>query len=229
MVAPTWLLMSSPMMVRPASVNFFAHSAIGGDEDRHAIDQGNAGIEAGLGVVLHRLFRPDRQIAEQHVRTGSLQRRGDIGRRQIRRTERFLIGIVRHVGGHAIELRPGLHDDVGYRQRALENAGAVRLGEDRLLQRMADLAAIDVEGGDEFDVGAAIAADVLAHHAVELGIAVGAVILHALDQRAGAIADTGDGNLDLLHERQNSVELHIGARRWNAVNREPNQIDRSWL
>ena len=155
---------------------------IGSDEDRYAIDHRYAGIEAGLRVVLDRLFRSDRQIAEQNVRVGSLQRGRDIGRRQIRRPERFVVRIIGHMGGHAIELRARLDDDIGNRQRALEDARVVRLGEDRLFQRMADLAAVDIEGGDEFDVRGAVAADVLAHHAIQLGIAIGAVVFDALDQ-----------------------------------------------
>ena len=55
----------------------------------------------------------------------------------------------------------------GHRQRALEDPRAVRLGEDRLLERMADFAPVDVERGDELDVAAAIAADRLAHDAFE--------------------------------------------------------------
>ena len=98
----------------------------------------------------------------------------------------------------AVELGTRLDDDVRNRQRALEDPGAVRLGEDRLLERPADLAPVDVEGGDELDVARSVAADGLAHDAVERRVAAVAVIFHALHERAGAIADAGDGDLDLL-------------------------------
>ena len=154
--------------------------------------------------MLDRLFRADRQIAEQHLGARLAQSLGDVGRLEIGRTEGDLVVIIGHMRRDAVELGPHLDDDVRDRERTLEDAGVVRLGEDRLFQRPADLAPVDVEGGDELDVARAIAADRLAHHAVERRVAAAAVIFHALHQRAGAIADAGDGDLDVL--------LHIGWR-----------------
>ena len=38
-----------------------------GDEDRDGVDEGHAGVEAGLGVVALGLLGADRQVADQHV------------------------------------------------------------------------------------------------------------------------------------------------------------------
>ena len=174
--------------------------------------------------MLYRLLRADRQIAQQHVGARGAERFGDVGRSQVRRTKGLVVGIVGHMGGHAIELRAGLDDHVGDRQRALENSRAIGLGEDRFLERMADLAPINVEGRDEFDIGTGIAADGGAHDTVERGVATGAVILYALDQRAGAVADAGDGDLDLFHEAQDSVELEQHYRAGEGIRWvQPNQ------
>ena len=209
MVAPTWLLMSSPTIGRPGVAELLRPFRVGGEEDRHAIDHRNARIEAGLRVMLDRLFRSDRQIAEQHLGARLAQSLGDVGRLEIGRAEGDLVVVVRHVRRDAVELGPHLDDDVRDRQRALEDPRVVRLGEDRLLERPADLAPVDVERGDELDVARAIAADRLAHHAIQRRVAAAAVIFHALHQRAGAIADSGDGDLDvLLH----SVSDPHGAR-----------------
>ncbi len=148
--------------------------------------------------MLDRLVRPDRQIAQQHLGARFAQSFGNVGRLEIGRTEGDLVVVVRHVRRHAVELGPHLDDDVRDRERALEHARVVRLGEDRLLERPADLALVDVERGDELDVARAVAADRLPHHAVERRVAAAPVIFHALHQRAGAIADPGDGDLDVL-------------------------------
>jgi hypothetical protein len=74
----------------------------------------------------------------------------------------------------------------------------VLFGEDRLLERPADLALVDVECGHELDIAGPVAADDLVHHAIERRVATAPVVFHALHQRAGAIADPGDGDLDVL-------------------------------
>ena len=57
-----------------------------------------------------------------------------------------------------VENRTSLNDDIRHRQGALEDAGAVRLGEDRLLERVADFAPVNVKRRDKLDVATAVAA-----------------------------------------------------------------------
>ena len=71
--------------------------------------------------------------------------------------------------------------------------------EDGLAEVEADLGGVDVEGGDELDVADVVAAE---HHVHEAGDGLGrvgvAVVLEALHQRAGAVADAGDGQPNLF-------------------------------
>ena len=213
MVAPTWLLMSSPTIGRPASPKLLRPFGVGREEHGDAIDHRDAGVEAGLRVMLDGLLGADRQIAQQHLGARLAQSLGDVGRLEIGRAKGDVVVVVRHVRRHAIEVGTHLDDDVRHRQRTLEDPRVVRLGEDRLLQRPADLASIDVESGDELDVARAVAADCLAHDAVQRRVAAAPVIFHALHQRAGAIADTGDGDLDVAsHALRNSPYVRIVGR-----------------
>ena len=50
-----------------------------------------------------RLLRADRQVADQHLRAGSLKDIRDINRIGIGRTECLVIGIIRHVWRNAVE------------------------------------------------------------------------------------------------------------------------------
>ena len=63
MVAPTWLLMSSPTIGTPASVNFCAHSGSLAMNTGMAFTNADAGVEAGLRVVALRLLGADGQVA----------------------------------------------------------------------------------------------------------------------------------------------------------------------
>jgi len=99
--------------------------------------------------------------------------------------------------GHAVQLRAHLHDRAGFRHLGVKYLGAVRLGEDRLAQIQPDLARIDVERGDEFDVADLVSTDVFMDQPVG-GVAGGIVIL-ALHQAARAVADPDDGDLDPRH------------------------------
>ena len=63
---------------------------------------------------------------------------------------------------------------------------------------MTDFAPVDIEGSDKLDVTATIPADRMAHDAFERGALTIPVILYALHQRTGAIADPGNGDFDTL-------------------------------
>ena len=70
MVAPTWLLMSSPTIGRPRACEARGPLRVRRDEDGHAVHEGDAGLEAGLCVVADRLLGADRQVADEHVGAG---------------------------------------------------------------------------------------------------------------------------------------------------------------
>jgi hypothetical protein len=161
-------------------LEFFRPFRIGGEEDGHAIHHRDARRQAGFRIVLHRLFGADGQVAQQHFCARPAQSLSDIGRLQIGWAKGDVVAVVRHMRRHAVELGTHLDDHIRYRQRTLEDTRIVRLGEDRLLERPADLALVDVECGDEFDVAGPVAADGLVHHAIERRVAAAPVVLHAL-------------------------------------------------
>ena len=69
---------------------------------------------------------------------------------------------------------------------------------DRLGEVLADLLGVDVEGGDELDVADVVAAEVDVHQARDLLVGVGVlVVLDALDEAVGAVADADDRDADL--------------------------------
>jgi hypothetical protein len=71
--------------------------------------------------------------------------------------------------------------------------GVVLARPDRLGQVLADLVRVDVEGGRELDVAHVVAAQVHVHEARHaLGRVRILVVLHALHERRGAVADAHD-------------------------------------
>ena len=76
--------------------------------------------------------------------------------------------------------------------------GVVRVRPDRVREVLADLVLRDVEGGGELDVADVVAAEVDVHEAGDevVGRRV-LVVLDALDERAGAVADPDDRDADL--------------------------------
>jgi hypothetical protein len=83
-----------------------------------------------------------------------------------------------------------------------EDRGAIGLGEDRLGHVLADLARVDVPGGDDADVAGLIAAQIPVHQADRIVRAL-AIMGKALNERAGAIANADDGDFDGIHGLRN--------------------------
>ena len=80
-----------------------------------------------------------------------------------------------------------------------EPDGVVLAGEDGLAEVEADLGGVDVEGGDELDVADVVATEADVHEAGDGVGRVGvAVVLDALDEGAGTVADACDGDTNLL-------------------------------
>ena len=67
MVAPTWLLMSSPTIGSLASVELRRPLGVAGDEHRDGVHERDAGVEARLRVEALRLLGADREVAHEHV------------------------------------------------------------------------------------------------------------------------------------------------------------------
>ena len=80
MVAPTWLLMSSPTIGTPAASNFAAHSGSLAMNTGMALTNADAGVEAGLRVVALRLLGADGEVGHEHVGAGVAQHLRDVDR-----------------------------------------------------------------------------------------------------------------------------------------------------
>ena len=97
--------------------------------------------------------------------------------------------------GHA-----ALDGDVQVRDVFLDELDRVVLARpDRLGEVLADLVGVDVECGRELDVADVVAAEVDVHEAGHALVRVGVlVVLDALHEGVGAVADADDGDPDLL-------------------------------
>ena len=200
MVAPSWALMSSPMIGTPAAREARRERGIAGQEDRDAIHDGDARLERALGVEPRRALRTDREIVREHVDLRVAQLRDDLfaGRLLlVRHQEATILGVALEVVGDPIEHAPHPHAHARLRDPIAEHRGAVGLFEDRLGDVLADLAQVDVERGGHLEVARAVAADLPVHQADRaLGVHP-AVEARALNQRARAVAHTDDRDPDL--------------------------------
>ena len=136
--------------------------------------------------------RADRQVGDDDVDLALLEDADHVGRRAGRLLDDLAEVLAQAVVGHAAL---DLDADVG---DLLEDVGVVRLGVDRLGQVLADLVLVDVEGGHELDVADVVAAQVDVHQARDEVVLLGVlVVVAALDQAAGAVADADDRDADL--------------------------------
>ena len=192
MVAPTWLLMSSPTIGHAGGLELRRPLGVGGDEHRDGVDEADAGVEAGLGVVLLGLLGADRA-----------------GRRRARRPRRRAAPGPRRPARPATPRPPGGSTCRGRRASGPRSTGHAELGhvgelhrvvlagEDGLADVEADLGGVDVERGDDLDVADVVPAEHDVHEARHGLVGVGVlVVLEALHQGAGAVPDAGDGETD---------------------------------
>src|SRR6185295_13237938 len=166
---------------------------LAGDEDRQAVDEADARLQRLLDVPLGRLLGADRQVADQHVGLGLLEDADDVGGFARRLDDLLLEVLAEAVVGHApLDLDPQV-GHVGELDRV------VLTGPDRLGEVLADLLGVDVEGGHELDVADVVAAEVDVHQAGHFVGGIGVlVVLDALDEGVGAVADPDDRDADLV-------------------------------
>src|SRR5262245_22672135 len=156
-----------------------------------------------------RLLSSHGEVAQQNLGTCSHERGAYIRGFEIDRTESCVVRIVRHVRGYTVKHRTHLNDHIRHRQRALKHARAVRLCEDGLLERTPHLPAVDIEGGDKFDIAAAVSANGRAHDAVETFTLAVAIVFDALHQGTGTIANHGNGHFYVIAFRLRALTFFI--------------------
>ena len=80
MVAPTWLLMSSPTIGHAGGPELLGPLRVRGDEHGDGVHEGHAGVEAGLGVVALGVLGADGEVGHEHVGLGVAQHLGHVDR-----------------------------------------------------------------------------------------------------------------------------------------------------
>ena len=165
-----------------------------GDEDRHAVHHRAAGVQDLFGVPLRRLLRTDREEADDDVRSGLLENADDVVG-----VAGSLLDDLRQVLADPVVRHPARDLDARLRLRDVgELVRVVGLGPDRLGEVLPDLGGRDVESGRELDVPDVVAAEVDVHQAGdELVLGRVLVVLDALDEGVGAVADADDRDADL--------------------------------
>ena len=172
-------------------MNFGRPLGVGRDEHRDGVHEADAGVEARLGVVLLRLLGPDRQVAHEHVGAGVAQRLGHVDR-----LGRRLLDGLAVVLAEAVERRAALHldaelADVGERMVLFWPAKIALPRSSPTLAASTSNAATNSTSRD------VVAAEHDVHEPGHVVVGVGvAVVLDALDEAAGAVADSGDGDTD---------------------------------
>src|SRR6185436_7564269 len=160
---------------------------------RDAVDEAATGLEHLLDVPLGRLLGADRQVRDDDVGSRVLEDLDDVGR-----LARRLLDPLREVLAEAVVRHAAVDRHVEVRHVG-ELDRVVLAGPDRLGEVLADLLLVDVEGGRELHVADVVAAEVDVHEAGHSAVRVGVlVVLDALHERVGAVADADDGNAHLL-------------------------------
>ena len=178
---------------QPGLLEALVPVVLAGDEDGQAVDEADPGRERLLDVPLGRVLGADRQVTDQHVGLGLLEDADDVGGLP----GALVIFSFRYLP------RPSWvmpRSTLTPRLRHLGELDRVVLARpDRLGEVLADLLDVDVEGGDELDVADVVAAEIDVHQAGHLLGGVGVlVVLDALDEGVGAVADADDRDADLL-------------------------------
>ena len=177
-----------------------------GDEYRDAVDDRAAGGERLLHVKAGGLLAADRQVVDEHVSLRLAEDTGDVYRRLRRLVDDFRQVLADAVQGVAAA-------DANARGRHVGKADrVVGLGENGFCEVVADLAAVDVEGGDELEIAHVVAAKVDVHQAGHERLWRGVVVLvDALDQGRGAVADTDESDADRAPGGARSSRAHTSS------------------
>src|SRR4029077_4820335 len=105
------------------------------------------------------------------------------------------------------------HDCAGAVDFIAKNLRAVRRGKNGLAHIESYLAAIDIKGGNHFDVLRLVRADAAVHEAGIAAVPIGpAIKIDSLDERTGTVAHPDDGDSDFAH----SVSATLCAGRFSA-------------
>ena len=189
MVAPTWLLMSSPISGRPRSCEPLSPIRSGGDEHRDAVDEGAAGLQRALGIPFGRPLGTDGQVGDKNIGCRAAERFGDIVDRVVR-----LLDDIREVPAEPVEGRAARHGDARSAPR-LRSGGCCWGAHRSPRPRRGRPCSARRRRRGYLDVADMIAAELDVHQAGDVLVALGvAIVADTLDERGGAVADTDDAD-----------------------------------
>ena len=163
------------------------------DEHRNAVDEGAAGLERLLDVPLRGLLASHREVAHDDVYLAIAKDPDDVvgGARRLLHDLREVFADP--VVGHPARDLHACARHIG------ESVGVVRRLIDRVGEVLAHLVPVHVDSSDEVDVTDVITAEVDVHDPGDTVARLGvAVVVHALHERARAVADTDDRDTDPL-------------------------------
>ena len=167
---------------------------LAGDEDGDAVDEAAAGLEHLLDIPLGRLLGADGQVGDHDVGVRLLEDLDDVRGLAGGLGDLLFEVLAEAVVGHAAVDR---HAELLRHLGELDRVVLAR--PDRFAQILADLLGVDVEGRGELDVAHVVAAEVDVHQAGHALIGVGvAVVVDALHEGRGTVADADDRDADLL-------------------------------
>ena len=106
---------------------------------------------------------------------------------------------MRHVVGKPVENLAHPYGDAGLGDIGAENGRAVGGGKNRLMHINADFAFFGIKGRDNLDVAGLIAPDLPMHQTDGIFWVLFRVVVDALYQGAGAVSNSSDSDLDLIH------------------------------
>ena len=130
-----------------------------GDEDRQRVDERHLGVDGALRVEPGGVFRPDRQVADQHIDAGLTKGGDDVDRLLGRLLDGLAVVLAQTVVGVT-----ALDGDPGGRHLG-DLDGVVLAGADGFREVGADLLAVDVKRGNELDVADVVLAELDMHEA----------------------------------------------------------------
>ena len=183
----------------------FCPNRVAGDEDGNVVYEGDSGLERAAGVKPGRFIGADRQIIDHDLGGGIFQLTdnlfaGGFFFQGQKCAERIVVG---HVRGEAVHDHAHFHDVAGKADFVAKDFGAIGRRENGFADIEPDFAAVDIEGGHNFDVSGPIRGDLLVHQADGGAIDGGTAIkIDTLDERTGTVAHSDDGDTNLSHGKK---------------------------
>ena len=177
MVAPTWLLMSSPMIGTPGVGELLGPDRVRSNEYRDGVHEGHARVERALRVEALGVLGTDREVGHEDLCARVFEYAHDVDRLGRRLFDHGAVVLVQ-----SVHRRSALDGDAERRDVG-ELDGVVLTTLDGLAEVAADLGGVDVEGRHELEVADVIATEHDVHETRYVVGRIGVLVVgNALDE-----------------------------------------------